>query len=108
MRAPQDEDGRARAELRLVAEPFAVIRISRCQTAHLVPAAHFLRPGFATSLHSPRIEGWAERRETFGCSGTRGACPHASKTRVNALSPRHARRLARRLAPHDAAIYGPK
>src|SRR6516225_1529462 len=35
----------------------------------------FLRPGFATSLHSPRIEGWAERRETFGCSGTRWACP---------------------------------
>src|SRR5262245_30414875 len=27
-----------------------------------------LRPGFATLLHSPRIEGWAERRETFGCS----------------------------------------
>jgi hypothetical protein len=22
-------------------------------------------------LHSPRVEGWAERRETFGCSGTR-------------------------------------
>jgi hypothetical protein len=33
----------------------------------------FLRPGFATLLHSPRIEGWAERRETFGCSGTRWA-----------------------------------
>src|SRR5262249_59139330 len=78
------------------------IPISRCHTAHLVSAAHFLRPGFATSLHSPRIEGWAERRETFGCSGTRGACHLASKTRVNALSPRHARRLARRLASHDA------
>src|SRR5262249_50028586 len=34
----------------------------------------FLRPGFATLLHSPRVEGCAERRETFGCSGTRGAC----------------------------------
>jgi hypothetical protein len=32
------------------------------------------------------IEGWAERRETFGCSGTRWACTHASKTRVNALT----------------------
>src|SRR5262249_32817058 len=32
-----------------------------------------LRPGFASLLHSPRIEGWAERRETFGCNGTRGA-----------------------------------
>ena len=28
----------------------------------------FLRPGFASLLHRPRIEGWAERRETFGCS----------------------------------------
>jgi hypothetical protein len=43
-----------------------------------------LRPGFATLLHSPRIEGWAERRETFGCSGTRGA-----------------RRIAARQAPSD-------
>src|SRR5262249_6230032 len=73
-RAPQDEDGRAHAALRLVAEPLRS-PISRCQTAHLVPAARFLRPGFATSLHSPRIEGWAERRETFGCvRGTRWAC----------------------------------
>jgi len=38
----------------------------------------FLRPGFATSLHSPRIEGWAERRETFGCSGTRWTCHNAA------------------------------
>ena len=63
----------------------------------------FLRPGFATLLHPPRIEGWAERRETFGCvRGTRGACHLASKTRVNALMTRHARRLARRLASRDA------
>jgi hypothetical protein len=33
----------------------------------LVPAAHFWARGFASLLHSPRIEGWAERRETFGC-----------------------------------------
>src|SRR5262245_66252967 len=32
-----------------------------------------LRPGFVTLLRSPRTEGWAERRETFGCSGTRWA-----------------------------------
>src|SRR6266446_10932676 len=64
-----------RPSSRLVAESFAVIPISRCQTAQiysfprlLVPAARFPRPGFATLLHSPRIEGWAERRETFGCS----------------------------------------
>src|SRR5262249_39116221 len=34
----------------------------------------FLRRGFASLLHRPRIEGWAERRESFGCSGTRWAC----------------------------------
>jgi hypothetical protein len=39
----------------------------------LVPAARFCARGFASLLHSPRIEGWAERRETFGCSGTRWA-----------------------------------
>src|ERR1700739_1103046 len=38
------------------------------QTATLVPAARLGARGFATLLHSPRIEGWAERRETFGCS----------------------------------------
>src|SRR5499433_3421 len=102
MRAPQDEDGRARAELRLVAEPFAVIPISRCQTAHLVPAAHVCVRGLQLRFTHPEIEGWAERRETFGCSGTRRACHLASKTRVNALMTRHARRLARRLASHNA------
>ena len=58
-----------------------------------------LRPGFASLLHSPRIEGWAERRETFGCSGTRSACHLASKTRVNALMTRHTRRLRGALRP---------
>jgi len=29
-----------------------------------VPAARFLRPGFASSLHSPLWRGWAERRGT--------------------------------------------
>src|SRR6266699_831120 len=38
-RAPQDED--KLAELRLVAEPLGEFPISRCQTAHLVPATHF-------------------------------------------------------------------
>src|SRR5439155_26211914 len=38
-----------------------------CQTALLVPAPALLRPGFASLLRSPRDEGWAERRETFGC-----------------------------------------
>jgi hypothetical protein len=38
----------------------------------------FLRPGFATLLHSPRIGRWAERRGTFGCvRGTRWGVPSA-------------------------------
>src|SRR6516165_3286705 len=41
---------------------------SQAHTHLLVPAAHFCDRGFATLLHSPRIEGGAERRETFGCS----------------------------------------
>jgi hypothetical protein len=51
----------------------------RNNTDHIRSLIHFsnspfrsrgasLRPGAATLLHSPRIEGWAERRETFGCS----------------------------------------
>src|SRR5499427_7619557 len=93
MRAPQDEDGRARAELRLVAEPFAVIPISRCQTANRVPAAHFCVRGLQLRFTHPEIEGWAERRETFGC---------CAKHPLGVHETRHARRLARRLASHDA------
>src|SRR6516165_10936028 len=60
----------------------------------------FLRPGFAPLLRSPGIEGWAERRETFGCvRGTRGARHLASNTRVNALMTRRARRLRGALRP---------
>ena len=60
----------------------------------------FLRPGFATLASPTRIEGWAERRETFGCvRGTRWACHLASKTRVNALMTRQARRLRGALRP---------
>src|SRR5262245_22170358 len=55
-RAPQDEDERrVRRQLTMSNSP------SRSRGA-------FLRPDFATLLHSPRTEGWAERRETFGCS----------------------------------------
>src|SRR5262249_52223737 len=70
----------------------AFVALFTFQTAHLVPAAR-LRPGFATLLHSPRIEGWAERRETFGCSAEHPWGLHVT---------RQARRLARRLASHDA------
>src|SRR5215813_10368676 len=103
MRAPQDEDGRARAELRLVVEPFAVIPISRCQTAHLVPAAHFCVRGLQLRFTHPESRGGRSAEKRSGARrNTREACHLASKTRVNALSPRHARRLARRLASHDA------
>jgi hypothetical protein len=82
-------------------------RVLRSQTTRTPPFQHTLprsrgaslRPGFATLLHSPRIKGWAERRETFGCSAEHPwgvSC--ASKTRVNALTTRYARRLARRHA----------
>src|ERR1700756_5990160 len=50
----------------------------------------FLRPGFASLLHSPRIEGWAERRETFGCSAEHPLGLHMT---------RHARRLRGALRP---------
>src|SRR5260370_33405703 len=63
---------------------------SRCQTAHLVPAARFLRPGFAFGFATP-IKGVAERRETYGCSDTRGPARDAA-----GQAP------ARRLASHDA------
>jgi hypothetical protein len=86
MRAPQDED------------EHAFQSCSRCQTAHRVPAARFLRPGCAPLLRQPN-RGMAERRETFGCSGTRWACPDASKTRVNALMTPHARHLAAPCVP---------
>jgi hypothetical protein len=61
MRAPQDED-----------EQRAFLG-SQFQTAYLVPAARFLRPGCASLLRQPN-RGMAERRETFGCSGTRSTC----------------------------------
>jgi hypothetical protein len=46
--------------------------IAYCRThdlkQHTLPRsrAAFLHPSFASLLHSPRIERWAERRETFG------------------------------------------
>ena len=77
--------------------------VSRCQTAHLVPAARFPRPGFCIVASLTRKEGGRSAEKRSGARrNTRGACHLASKTRVNALMTRQARRLARRLAPHDA------
>ena len=63
-RAPQDEAAQRIANSRLVAEPFAVISNSRCQTAQIFsfPRRVFCARILSLNLHSPRIEGWAERR----------------------------------------------
>src|SRR5262245_45984524 len=48
-----------------------------------------LRPGFAFVLHPPRAEGWAERRETFGCvRRTRGARRIAARQALASLALR--------------------
>src|SRR5215467_1544570 len=90
VRAPQDED------------EHRVVHSSRFQTAHLVLATRW-RPGLALLLHQPPSEGGRSAESRSGARrNTREACHLASKTRVNALMTRHARRLARRLASHDA------
>jgi len=78
-------------KLRLVAEPFSVIPISRFQTAHLVPAARCPRPGFASLLRSPAKRVGGAPRDVRVPAGTRGACRIAAR-----------QALARRLASHDA------
>jgi len=71
---PQDEAAHARANV-ATRPRAAFVTLFTFQTAHLVPAARFLRPGFCIVASLTRIEGWAERRETFGCvRNTREAC----------------------------------
>jgi len=60
------------------------------QTASFVPAARFPRPGFCNFASLTRIEGWAERRETFGCSAEHPLGLHMT---------RQARRLRGALRP---------
>jgi hypothetical protein len=62
----------------------------------------FLRPGFCIFASLTPIEGGRSAERRSGAAAPVEACDHASKTRVNALTTPHARRLARRLAPHDA------
>ena len=78
VRAPQDED-----------EHRACSRISRCQTTHLVPAAHVCVRGLRLCFTHPQ-RGWAERRETFGCCAKHPLGVHIT---------RHARRLRGALRP---------
>src|SRR5262249_32774135 len=62
---------------------------------------HISAPGVCTFASPIRIEGRAERRETFGCSGTRGAYHCVKDARERAYDAiRQA--LARRPASHDA------
>ena len=88
-RAPQDEAAQGIPNSRFVAEPFSVIPISRCQTALLVPAAHFCARGLQLRFTNPESRGGrsAERR-----AGAR------RNTREGAVS-RHARRLRGALRP---------
>jgi hypothetical protein len=78
--------------LRLVAQPFSVIPISRCQTATLVPAARFLRPGLATLLRSPESRGGRSAERRSGARRNTRAAYHDVIRQA----------LARRLASHDA------
>jgi hypothetical protein len=86
---------------------FAKMRSGSTSSHHVKQPISFPRrtsaPGFCNLASLTRIEGWAERRETFGCSAEHPwgvSC--ASKTRVNALMTRYARRLRGGLASHDA------
>jgi hypothetical protein len=82
---------------------YLVTPLSPFQTAHLVPAPALLRPGFASLLRSPQSRGGRSAERRSGARrNTRWTRHDASKTRVNALMTRRARRLARRLASHDA------
>jgi hypothetical protein len=85
-RAPQDEDGRARGS-----------SLNRSRYFHLTMSnspSHsrdaFLRPGFFNFASPTRIEGWAQRRETFGCSAEHPLGLHMT---------RQARRLRGALRP---------
>ena len=62
----------------------------------------FLRPGFATLLHSPRMRGGRSAEKRSGARrNTRGVRHSASKTRERAYDAAY-QALARRLASHDA------
>jgi hypothetical protein len=82
----------------IASDPFGAL--FTFQTAHLVPAARFLRPGLATLLRSPESRGGRSAERRSGAQrNTRAARHLASKTRVNALMTRHARGLRGALRP---------
>src|SRR5262249_6943408 len=71
----------------------------------LVPAAHFCVRVLQLCFTNPESRGGRSAEKRSGARrNTRGACHLASKTRVNALMTRRARRLARRPASHNAGL----
>jgi len=101
-RPPQDEAAQGIPNPRLVAEPFAIIPSHDVKQPISFPR-RMSAPGVCdfASLTPNRGVGGAPRnvrvqRHPLGVPSVR------HKTRVNALMTRHARRLARRLASHDA------
>src|SRR5262244_3785795 len=80
MRAPQDEDEHRVTTAHDVKQPISFPR-------------RMSAPGFCIFASLTPNEGWAERRETFGCSAEHPWGLHVT---------RQARRLARRLASHNA------
>ena len=88
-------DARTRVRLCGSARACALLRmrtnIASCKAHHTSSPSRSrgacLRPGSATLLHSPRIEGWAERRETFGCCAKHPLGVHIARER---RAPRHA------------------
>src|SRR5262249_10645360 len=94
VRAPQDED------------EHRIVHSSRFQTAHLVLATRW-RPRLATFASlTPNKGGRSAERRSGARRNTRGACHLASKTRVNALMTRHARRLRGALRPMTQQYTG--
>jgi hypothetical protein len=88
MRAPQDEDSRARGSSLSRSRYFNLTMSNSPSRSR----GAFFAPGACNFASRTRIEGWAERRETFGClRGTRGAYHDAIR-----------QALARRLASHNA------
>jgi hypothetical protein len=91
MRAPQDEGERR-----------ACSPSSRCQTAHLVPAAHFCVRGFATLLHRPRTRGGGAPRNVRVRARHPLGVPISAFTRVFDAMNAARQALARRLASRNA------
>jgi hypothetical protein len=77
----------------------AFVALFTFQTAHLVPAARFPRPGFATLLRQPESRGGRSAERRSGAAAPVGRAILRHKTRVNALMTRHARRLRGALRP---------